>query len=167
MTKETLEQTAIDLTHFSDADAVFEKIKTFPIVGTQYRGTPVSVEKKEVNRFVAPGGNELYCGPSLHVEDLLKYDDKEFTKENLGSIYFIETSKPNESMVHPVTQVPTHFMYEVQKDGTESLYIDAARQGYAPAFGTSKDSIFKQEKITNNMSLTKVVQAINPQSRII
>lgn len=166
MTQETLKQ-KIDEAQLSQEEQILEKIRSFPLVGTGYRGEPVSVERKDVNRFVAPNGRQLYCGPAQHVEDLLNERNQEFVKEPVGSIYFVETSKPNPSMVHDVTQVPTGFMYEVCNDGTESLYFDAVREGYAPAHGLSMGSIFKLQKITDNVGLAKVVEAINPESRLI
>ncbi|MFW5977571.1 MAG: hypothetical protein ACOCQQ_03600 [Candidatus Nanoarchaeia archaeon] len=165
MTQKTLKKT-IDLTQLLQEEQILEKIKDVPVVGTGYRGTPVSVEKQEIHKFIKPNGRQIYEGPSRHIESLLKDKKQDYTKEHTGSIYTIHSSKPNSSMVNSVTQMPTRFMYEVHANGFESLYLDAVCQGEALLFGAKETSAFKLKQV-DNLALAKIIEAINPHSRII
>ena len=148
---------------YPEAIELFEKIKEISMHGRGglYRGVPESVYKKNIVKYTDKDGHIIYTGPECRVPESITKEYGTLSKDIEGVVYFINPTKGNINMTDPVTGVSTSFMYEIDMEGNESCMFDSVPIGNTPvnSFWTGKKVDFS--------GLTKIIQEINPNSKII
>jgi hypothetical protein len=151
----------------SESD-LLEKIKHVTLIGrgNSNRGQPSNVEFSDIHKYFDKNNNYISSGPDP-IEQYPEYMEELYQergmigKETMGTVYWISTTNPNTSMTDPVSGVTTSFQYKVMKDGQESLIFDAIPSG--DTWNIGGEGIQKIE----NSSLRKIVEVINPNSRLL
>ncbi len=159
----------LSITSGQSPEQILEKIKNVQLYGLKNRGYPDGVLIQDIVRFTDKNGKYVWEGPSSIIDDCPKNLDDFFEehglvcRETVGKDYGLSTTDPNPSMSNTFGS-PTCFQYRVFNDGREDLMFDGIPSGDTDAYNPDFSKTTK--KITNS-SLKKVVEVINPNSKLL